>query len=307
MFRHLIFRLSLFLPLLLVVSALSFLLLYLVPGDPAALLAPPEATTEEVQELRTDLGLDDPLPVQYLRFLGGIFHGDLGRSYLTNTSVVDELLPRFLATLELAVTSLFISVPVGLFSGIIAAIKPGSKLDISLMIGSVFGLSIPVFWLGLILMLVFSLYLGWLPIGGRGDFKNLILPAVTLSTWSTAIIARMTRASMLEVLGSNYIQVARGKGLAEWVVMNRHALKNAIIPIITVIGLRFGYMLSGAVVTETVFAWPGMGRFIIQSIQSRDYPNIRGAILLFATTIMLINLFIDVIYTYVDPRIRLKD
>ncbi|MCC6192743.1 MAG: ABC transporter permease [Anaerolineales bacterium] len=304
MVKYVVRRTAMVLPLLLLVSAASFLLLYLVPGDPATLLAPPDATTEFVEELRLHLGLDDPLHEQYLRYLWGLIRGDLGRSYLTNRSVVEELAPRFLATIELALASLLLSIPIGLVIGIGAAMKRGSLLDAFLMLSSVVGLSMPAFWLGLVLMLVFSLSLGWLPSSGRGDWRNLVLPAMTLSTWSIAIIGRMTRASMLEVLRRDYIRTARAKGLVEWLVLYRHALRNALLPILTVIGLRFGYMLSGAVITETVFAWPGMGRFIVQAIQSRDYPNIRGALMLLAASFLVVNLLVDVLCAAADPRIR---
>ncbi len=307
MLRYIVRRMIAFVPMMIAVSLVSFILLYLIPGDAAALLAPPGASGDFVKEIRTYLRLDDPLYLQYLRYLGGLVQGDLGRSYITNRGVLEELWPRYLATMQLALASMVISIPIGLGLGILAAIKQGSILDSLLTIASVFGLSMPAFWLGLMLIIIFSLGLGWFPSGGQEGAGSIVLPAVTLSTWSIAIIARMTRASMLEVLGAEYVRVARGKGLSELIVIYRHALMNAMIPIITVIGLRFGYMLSGAIITETVFAWPGMGRFVVQSILSRDYPNIRGAILLFAVSFMFVNLLTDLLYFFVDPRIRFEE
>ena len=304
MARYLLGRVALVVPTLLLVTVVTFLMLHLAPGDPVQLLAPPDATAEDVQRLREELGLADPLPVQYVRYMERLLHGDLGYSYASGQSVARELVPRFAHTFRLAVVSLVLAVLIGLPIGVLAAVRARSWFDNLGMVLSVVGLSIPAFWLGVMLMLVFSVQLGWLPTAGADSWKHLILPAVTLSTWSIAIIARMTRASMLEVLGMEYVRVARAKGLRERAVTVRHALRNALIPIVTVIGLRFGYMLGGAVVTETVFAWPGMGRFLVQAIQARDFPNLQGGIFLFALAFALTNLAVDLCYGLLDPQVR---
>ncbi len=304
MIRYVATRLVWMLPTLVLVTVVAFLMLHLAPGDPAELLAPADATAEDVQRLREELGLADPLPLQYVRYMARLLRGDLGYSYASGQSVARELLPRFAFTLRLATASLVLAVLVGLPAGVVAAVRVRSWADHVSMVGSVVGLSVPAFWLGVMLMLVFSVRLGWLPSAGAGTWKHLILPTLTLSTWSIAIIARMTRASMLEVLGMDYVRVARAKGLHERTVIVRHALRNALIPIVTVAGLRFGYMLGGAVVTETVFAWPGMGRFMVQSIQARDFPNLQGGILLFALAFALTNLLVDLCYGLLDPQVR---
>jgi ABC-type dipeptide/oligopeptide/nickel transport system permease component len=291
-------------PVLLAVAALVFLMLHLVPGDPARVIGGMDATDDQVREIRRDLRLDDPLPVQFARFLAGAARGDLGRSYVTGETVAVEVARRLGATVELAVASLFLTVAVGMAIGIVSARRPGSALDTAGMAGALVAVSIPTFWLGLLLQIVFSLWLGWLPSAGRAGLASLVLPAVTLSAFSVAIVARMTRSSLLETLGQDFVRTAEAKGLSPAAVLLRHALLNALVPIVTILGLRFGYLLGGAVVTETVFAWPGLGRFIVASIKARDFPSIQGGILVMAACFVLVNLAVDLLYGWLDPRMR---
>jgi peptide/nickel transport system permease protein len=291
------------LPVLLAVATLIFLMIHLMPGDPARLALGMEASAEDVADLRERLGLDQPLYQQYVRFLGGVLRGDMGVSYVTGRPVFSEAAVRMFYTLQLAAAALVLSIVIGIPLGVIAAAKPNSLVSDVTMILAVAGVSMPAFWLGLLLMLVFSLWLGLLPSAGTGSWQHLILPAVTLSTWSTGSIARMTRASMVEVIGTDFIRTARAKGLPEYVVLLKHALRNALIPVLTVIGLRFGYMMGGAVATETVFNWPGLGRYIVESILARDYPSVQVGILLFCVSFLVINLVVDLAYARVDPRV----
>lgn len=306
MLGYIIRRLLLLIPTLFAVFTVVFLSTHLAPGCPALLLAGDDASPEAIQAIEQELGLDQPLHVQYLRFLGRTLQGDLGRSLRTGRTVVAEIMFRYQATLELAGLSLLLATIVGVFAGIISAVKQNSVYDSICMVGSLFGIAAPVFWLGLMLMLVFSVYLGWLPTVGRGTFSQIILPAITLGAASTAVIARMTRSSMLEVMQQDYIRTARAKGLKERVVISKHALKNALIPVVTVIGLRFGALLGGAVLTETIFAWPGVGRLLVDAIFWRDFPLVQGGVLLIATTFIVINLVVDILYSFLDPRIQYK-
>lgn len=296
-------RLIRMIPVMLAVMTLVFLMLHIMPGDPARLALGTDASVEDVMELRRRLGLDQPILVQYLDFLRGFFTGDMGISYITGRPVLSEALVKLGYTLQLAFVALILSVVIGIPFGVIAAAKPNSPVSDIAMIASVIGISIPSFWLGLLLMLVFSLWAGLLPSAGAGSWQHVILPAITLSTWSLGTIARMTRASMAEVIGSDYIRTARAKGLPEYVVMLRHALRNALIPVLTMIGLRFGYMMGGAVATEAVFNWPGLGRFIVESVLARDYPSIQTGILIFSISFLIINLVVDLAYAAVDPRV----
>jgi ABC-type dipeptide/oligopeptide/nickel transport system permease component len=291
-------------PVLLAVSALVFLMLHVVPGDPARVIAGTDATDELVRDIRTHLGLDDPLPVQYARFVLRALGGDLGKSYVTGEPVAREIGSRLGATAELTVASLVLTIAIGMSVGVLSATWPRRWVDALGMTGALVLLSIPTFWLGLMLQVVFSLRLGWLPSAGRSGLASLVLPALTLSAFSVAIVARMTRASMLEVLGQDFVRTAHAKGIAPvWVVL-RHGLANALVPVVTVLGLRLGYLLGGAVVTETVFAWPGLGRFIVGAIKARDFPNIQGGILTMAAAFVLVNVAIDALYAWLDPRIR---
>jgi peptide/nickel transport system permease protein len=304
----------------------------MIPGDPALALGGEHATEATVERIREEFGLNKPLPEQYITYMGKILRGDLGRSILSRRPIVDEIRVRFPATLELSVCALIVALSVGLPAGIISAAKRNTPIDNVAMVGSLLGISMPIFWLGLMLNWFFAVQLGWLPSVTRLDanidlqritnliivdsiltgnaeallngIKHLILPSIALSTISMAIIARMTRSAMLEVLEQDYIRTARAKGLVERVVTVRHALKNALLPVITILGLQVGVLLSGAVLTETIFAWPGIGRWLYLSILSRDYPIVQGMALFITTLFLLVNLLVDVSYALVDPRIR---
>jgi peptide/nickel transport system permease protein/oligopeptide transport system permease protein len=297
-------------PTLLGVTFLVFAVVRLQPGDPALEIAGQGATKEILEAIRQELGLDRPFLVQYLDFMEKLFRGDLGRSLKTKEPVAPKVWNRFLNTLELTAVAMIIAVLIGSTAGIISAIRPYSIWDNLSMLGALFGVSMPVFWQGIMLMLVFSLWLeqwiGWgLPATGRGTLLHLILPALTLGTSSAAIIARMMRSTMLEILRQEYILTAHAKGASSWAVIFKHALRNALIPVVTVVGLTFGGLLSGAVLTETVFAWPGIGRLIVEEgILTRDYPIVQGAILMVALGFVLVNLLVDLLYAYIDPRIR---
>ena len=303
MLGYILRRLSYMTPILFGVSVVIFLILHLVPGDPARLVAGPDATLEDVEVIRSSLGLDRPLPVQYVSWLGNVFHGDLGRSARTHRPVTHELRLTIPATVELTLTAIAIAIFLGVGAGMIAAVRRNSVFDYTSMVAALLGVCTPSFWLGLMLMLIFAVKLDLLPTTGRGGLENLVLPAVTLGAGAAAIIARVTRSSMLEVLSMDYIRTAHAKGLSTQAVVLRHALKNAFIPVITVIGLEFGYLLAGAVVTETVFAYPGVGRLLVEAIGFRDYPVIQGALLLLALQFSLVNLVVDVLYAFFDPRI----
>ncbi|MDR7483649.1 MAG: ABC transporter permease [Armatimonadota bacterium] len=301
---YLLRRLGLAVPTLIGVTVIVFALIRLIPGDPARLILGLQASEDEVQRLRLELGLDRPLYVQYARFLARLARGDLGQSAVTREPVIDEIGSRLPATVQLAVSSIVVATLVGMAAGILSATRQYAAADYLVMTVALFGVSLPVFWLGLMLMLLFSVYLNWLPAGGYGTPAHLVLPTVALAAFSIAIIARMTRSSLLEVFNQDYIRTARAKGLHGRVVILRHALRNALIPVITVIGLQFGALLGGAILTETVFAWPGMGRLLVTAITSRDYAVIQGVVLIFAGLFTLVNLVVDVLYAYVDPRIH---
>jgi len=302
--RYVLKRVLLALPVLLGVSVVVFVAIRLIPGDPAQIMAGQAATEEVVRQIRQSLGLDQPLPVQYLYFLRNVVRGDLGRSLFNGAPVVEELGQRFPRTVRLALASIVVASLIGVPAGILAATRHLSWLDTLVMLVALVGVSMPVFWLGLNLILVFSVRLQWVPAFGYETWRHLLLPSVTLGAASAAIVARMTRSSMLEVLGQDYIRTARAKGLAERVVVNRHALRNALIPVVTVLGLQLGTLLSGAVLTETVFAWPGIGRLLVDAVLARDYPIIQGATLLIAATFVALNLAVDLLYGLLDPRIR---
>jgi len=302
--QYIIRRLLIMIPVLFGISIIIFAMVRVIPGDPGYILAGPHATKEQIEQIREQLGLNKHPVLQYLLFLKNIFRGDLGTSTRTGLPVTKEIMARFPNTLLLAFSSILIATIFGVLIGIISGVKQNSKFDYLSMLFALFGLSMPVFWLGLMLMLLFSIKLGWFPAVGAEGLNHLVLPSLTLGANSTAIIARMTRSSMLEVIRLDYIRTARAKGLAEKVVIMRHALKNALIPVVTVIGLQTGTLLGGAVLTEIVFAWPGIGRLLVEAILSRDYPVVQGVVLLVATTFILINLIVDIIYSYLDPRIR---
>ncbi len=320
-------------PIVLVgVSILVFLMIHLTPGDPARVILGERATPEAMARLRERLGLNDPWYIQYWRFASNILRGNLGRSIKTNESVSVEIKARFPATIELAIASIIFASLVGVTAGILSATKQYSLFDYISMLVALIGVSMPIFWLGLMLILNFSVKRMWFPISGRIGISidlniitnfyildslltrnfaalkdvlhHLVLPAVALGTIPMAIIARMTRSSLLEVLRQDYIKTARAKGLRERVVINKHALKNALIPVVTIIGLQFGYLLGGAILTETIFAWPGIGYWLYQSVSFRDFPAVQGGVLLVAFSFVLINIIVDISYAFLDPRIR---
>ena len=312
--RYLARRLLLLVPVLGGVSIVIFLVLHLSPGDPAEIMLGSQATKEDLTRLREQMGLNESLPVQYVHWLGHVLRGDLGRSLWMKRPVLPEVLQRLKATLLLTFTALVLSTLGGLALGVASAAWPRSLLDRTSAVASLFGASMPSFWLGIVLMVVFALWLGWLPASGMfapyggGDTRDLavhlVLPALTLAAASVTIVARLTRSTMLETLGQDYIRTARAKGVAERFVVMRHGLKNAMIPIATVIGVQAGYLLGGAVLTETVFAWPGVGTLMVQGILARDFPLVQGCVLVVALSFALINLGVDLLYAWLDPRIR---
>jgi ABC-type dipeptide/oligopeptide/nickel transport system permease component len=291
-------------PTLLVVSVCVFAIVRLVPGDPARLLAGDFATDQIVDELRARWRLDDPLPVQYAAYLGGLLRGDLGRSISTSTPVLPELAERFQRTLQLAVAAIAVAALVGIAAGIASAVRRSTLTDYLATALALAGISTPIFWSGLILILLFSVTLEWLPAGGTGTVRHLVLPAVSLGLFGAGVLARQTRSGLLDVLGQDFVRTARAKGLPERWVIAKHALKNALIPVVTVLGDQFGRLLGGAILTETVFSWPGMGRYLIEAISQRDYPAVQGAILVFATAVVVVNLLVDLSYGALDPRVR---
>ncbi len=304
MFQYVIKRLTAIIPVLIGISLIVFFLLRALPGDPAQLIAGEMATQEAVENIRQQLGLDKPLYVQYAIFISKLVVLDLGKSARTGQPVIVEIWSRLPNTILLAVSSTFLACLIGIPVGIYSAVRFYTVSDYIVMVLALFGISMPVFWLGLMLIVIFSVKLHLLPAGGIGTFRHLILPSLALASFSTAFIARMTRSSMMEVMGQDYITTARSKGLLEKVVILKHGLRNAFIPIVTVIGLQFGSLLGGAVLTETVFAWPGIGRLIVDSISARDYPMVQGVVLVFAVLYILVNLIVDVLYAYIDPRIH---
>ena len=291
-------------PALLLVTVLVFTVVRLIPGDPARILAGDFATEQAVAELRQRWQLDRPLPVQYAAYVAGLARGDLGRSTATSLPVTGELGERFLRTLLLAGAAILVATGVGVTLGILSATHRASLLDFAATALALAGVSTPIFWSGLILILLFSVELPWLPAGGTGSFAHLILPAVSLGLFGAGVIARQTRSSMLETLGEDFVRTARAKGLTERIVVYKHALKNALIPVVTVLADQFGRMLGGAILTETVFSWPGMGRYLIEAIAMRDYPVIQGIILVFATSFLAVNLLLDISYALLDPRVQ---
>jgi len=304
MFQYVLKRLLSTIPVLIGISLLLFFMLRMLPGDPAQVLAGQMASQEDIKNIRQQLGLDKPIIVQYGLFLNRLAHFDLGRSARTRNPVIQEIWARLPNTVLLAIAAISLACLFGIPAGIISAVRPHTWVDYFFTSMALFGISMPVFWLGLMLVVIFSVVLKWLPAGGIGTWKHMILPSFTLAAFVVAFITRMTRASMIEALSQDYTTTARSKGLKEQVVIVKHALKNALIPIITVVGLQFGLLLGGAVLTETVFAWPGMGRLIVESILGRDYPVIQGAILIFGLLYILVNLVVDLIYAFIDPRIR---
>ena len=307
MLKYFIRRCLSILPVLLVVSILVFLFVHLLPGDPARIMAGPDADEATINRVRTELGLDKSLPEQYLNYMGRLFRGDLGKSLRSKLPVAQEIALRFPPTLYLALASMVWSILFGVLFGAYAAMHRGKWQDYTAMLVAVSGISMPQFWLGLLLMQLFAVHLGWLPVTGfTGKFKELILPSLTLGATVAAIIARFTLSSFLDVLQEEYINTARAKGLSERIVMWKHAFRNALIPVVTMVGLQFGFLLGGSVVVETVFAWPGLGRFMIESVSVRDYPVLQALLLLYSLQFVVINLLIDMLYAVINPEIRYK-
>ncbi len=301
-------RLGLMVFIMLGVSVITFSMMHLVPGDPAEVIAMErygeEITAETIEHVRRELGLDQPIYVQYSRWLSNVLHGDLGYSHRTDRPVLDEILTRLPATIQLALAGMLVSLIIAIPVGTISATRQYSAADNISMFGALLGVSMPNFWLGLLLIMFFSVHLGWLPVFGRGSIEHLILPAVTLGTGMAAITTRLIRSSILEVLGQDYIRTARAKGLKEKVVIYKHTLKNAMIPVVTIVGLQFASLLEGAVIVEVIFAWPGIGRLLVDSIFARDFMLIQGCILFIAAMFVLVNLLVDISYAYLDPKIR---
>ena len=321
-------------PVLVGVSILSFSLMHIAPGDPARTIAGDHASPQTINAIREKYGLDKPLTTQYWIWFKRVLQGDMGRSIVSNEYVTREIMDRFPNTVELSLFSMLIAIIIGSFAGIISASRQYSILDYTTMGIALFGVSMPVFWLGIMLMMIFGVFLRWLPISGRintlipfqhitgfylldsiitGNFsafvstlRYLILPSIALATIPMATIARVTRSSMLEVLRQDYIRTERAKGLPERLVIYKHAVKNAMLPVITVIGLNFGLLLAGAILTETVFSWPGMGRYVVKAVQMRDYPAVQGCVMFFASLFVIVNLITDILYVFIDPRIKYK-
>ncbi len=304
MSEYIIKRILMLIPVLFGVSIVIFLSIRLIPGDPAEALAGEFAEQEYVEEIRREYGLNKPLLTQYLIYMNRALHGDLGRSINSDLPVLNEVLTRFKNTLQLAFWAMLLTTGLGLAAGVLSATHPYSKIDYGSMSGALLGISMPSFWLGLILMGFFSVYLGWLPAGGKGGPEHLVMPALTLGITGAGLVARMTRNTMLEIIGSEYITTARSKGLDEKKIVYVHALKNALLPVITVIGLQSGYLLGGSVITESVFAWPGLGRYIVDAIKLRDYASVQGALLFFALTFAFVNVIVDILYGVFNPRVR---
>jgi len=284
------------------ISLISFFFIHL-SGDPVMLMAPQDASMAEIEKLREQLGFNDPLYVQYWRFASRAVQGDLGVSLYHRVPAIDLIFQRLPASLELAVAAMLMALVVSIPLGILSAVKRGSVWDVASMLGALFGLSMPHFWLGIMMVLLFSVTLGWLPTSGRGTLAQLIMPSLALGLSLMAMFARLTRSVMLEVLSLDYVRTARAKGLKERVVIGKHALKNALIPLVTVAGMQFGFLIGGTVIIETVFAWPGVGRLVVQAIFSRDYPLVQAAVLVLAVLFVSINLLVDLIYLYLDPQI----
>lgn len=307
MWRYILRRLVMLIPVLIGISIFVFLLMHLTPGDPALLMLGEHAPTAQLEALREELGLNDSLPVQYWNWLKRAVRFDFGRSLRSKKLVTREILDRLPATAQLATAAVGISIIIGVPVGIISAARPNSWFDNIAMIGALTGVGMPAFWQGIMLILVFSVSLGWFPSSGRmGGWQYLVLPAVTLGTAATASVARMTRSSMLEVLQQDYIRTARSKGLPRRAVILVHGLRNALIPVVTMIGLQFGGLMSGAVLTETIFAWPGIGRMVVEAINNKDFPLVQGTIMTFALLYALVNLVVDVLYAFLDPRLRVR-
>ena len=297
-------RLLLSIPTLFGVLVVVFLLLYVAPGDPVQAMVGERADVATIARLRAELHLDDALPLQFARYAGGVFRGDLGRSYITNRPIVDDIIERFPRTVLLATSAMLLAIAVGVTVGVLAALRPNGWFD-RLALGLTYlGISFPVYWIGLLLIVVFAVGLRWLPASGYGRAEFLVLPALALGSRSIAYLARISRSAMLEVLSADFVRTAHAKGLSHARVIVRHALRNALMPIVTVIGLDFGAYLTGSILTETIFSWPGIGRYVVMAISRRDLPAVQGAVLFLSVVFVVVNLVTDVVYGKVDPRVR---
>ena len=306
MIRYFINRLLQAIPVLFGVIIITFILMYVIPGDPVVSMVGERYSEETIQRLREEMHLNDPVPIQFIRYVGNVLKGDFGKSFITGEPVTVTIMEKFPNTMMLAVVAMIFAVLIGVSLGMISSISPGSILDRGIMILALAGISAPVFWVGLILVLVVGVMLQWLPPTGFGGIEYIILPALTLGLRSAAYLARLTRSTMLEVLSQDYIRTARSKGLPEWKVFLKHAFPNTLIPVITVIGTDFGSYLSGAVLTESIFGWPGMGRLALEAILKRDFPVIQGTVLFMAVMFVMVNVIVDLLYGVIDPRIRME-
>jgi ABC-type dipeptide/oligopeptide/nickel transport system permease component len=306
MIRHILLRLLYTVPALWLILTMVFLLIHIVPGDPVLQMLGQDARAEDLAQLRHSLGLDQPLGTQYAHYFQGLARGDWGRSMRYSAPVLPIVMRRLPATMELSVAALAVCLLIAIPAGVFAANRRGSRADRATSFFTLLGLSLPNFALGPLLISVFSIEIGWLPVSGRGGIGHLILPAATLGAALAAILTRMVRGSMIEELSSDYVRTARAKGISENAVLFRHAFPNALIPVITIVGLQFGGLLAGTIVTETIFAWPGIGRLAVQAISARDYPLLQGCILVIALSYVLVNLLTDLVYAVVDPRVRLQ-
>ena len=302
--RYFVRRILETIPLMLIISIFVFMFIHLLPGDPAKTLAGVEATVEEVEAIREEWGLNDPLIVQYGNYMKDLLRGDMGRSLKSSTPVTELILSRFQYTIQLVLAGVLWAPALGIFIGVMCAIKRGKAFDLGGMLFAIAGLSAPGFWVGLMLIQVFAVNLRWLPSGGLDSWKSLVLPSIVMGLGIMAVLARYSRSSMLETLREDYVRTARAKGQKESVVMFRHAFKNSLIQVVTILGLQIGGLLSGSVITETIFSIPGMGRLLVDSIAYRDYPAIQGLLMIFSLQYVLINLFVDLLYGVINPKIR---
>ena len=304
MWKFIAKRLVSMIPVLLGVTLIIYLIMSMAPGDPAKVILGEQATPEQIAELREEMGLNDPVLVQYGRYISGLVRGDMGESYNSGLPCQVEIFARFPNTLRLAAVAVTISVILALPLGVLAAVKQNTLFDGISMVIALIGISMPVFWLGLLLIMFFALRLGWFPTGGNDQWNSIVLPAVTVGVGLAALMTRTTRSSMLDVLRQDYLRTARAKGVTERKVLRKHALRNALIPIITIFGVQFSNVLGGSVLAETVFAWPGVGRLVVDAIDQRDIPTVTGALVMTTMLVTVVNLLVDIVYAYVDPRIK---
>jgi ABC-type dipeptide/oligopeptide/nickel transport system permease component len=304
--RYIFKRILVGIPILFLVITTVFFAFRLIPGDAARILAGDDAPIERVELIRTQLGLDRPVLVQYGAYLSGILRGDLGISFSSRRPVAVEIGTRFWNTFSLSLVAISFATLVGITLGVLSALFRGTLIDHLVTVIALLGISVPVFWLGLLMMQLFSVNLGWLPAAGHGTWRHFVMPTITLSVFSIAFITRMTRSSLLETIAQDYVRTARAKGVRERWVLLLHSLRNALLPVTIVVGLRFGYMVGGAVITEEVFAWPGLGRLLILAVAQRDIPLVQGLLLVFATSFVVVNLLVDIVYAFLDPRIRYR-